>query len=246
MNTKRNLLTLSLSLAILLAACSPAATPVPTDPLTVVQRYYEAIEAKDIDKAMTFAAEDIVLTDPSGVTSGKEAATAAWKGYIDAGFTFDQSDFKATGGRVTSCYKVYQNGALLDQGCNNVTHVRDGKIIFDGLEPAEAVFIVQQVYNALNSKNVDTAMSYVADDAIFANPSGKYVGKAEIRASLEGIIKDGITFEFSNFRAFDGRVVMDYKVKQGDQLLDSGTDGLDIVKNGLIIFDGTERTEASQ
>src|SRR5262245_10987587 len=145
MNTKflSALLTLVVASALVLGACAPSAAPIPTDPLGLVTVYYDAIEANDIDKAMTFVSDNYVMTDPTGFTVGKEAATAAWRGYIDAGFTFDQSDFKADGNRVTSCYKVYENGNLIDEGCGAVTHVRDGKITFDGLEDAEQIWVVQ-------------------------------------------------------------------------------------------------------
>ena len=41
----------------------------------------------------------------------------------------------------------------------------------------------------------------------------------------------------------DGRVVYDYKVLQGANLLDQGTNGLTGVKDGQVIFDGTEGTD---
>jgi limonene-1,2-epoxide hydrolase len=109
---------------------------------------------------------------------------------------------------------------------------------------SNAVEVVQKYYNAVNSKDIDLAMSYIASDAVFANPTGKYASTAEIRASLEGVASDGITFELSNFRDTNGRVVYDYKVMMGDQLLDQGTNGLTIVKDGKIVFDGTEDTFA--
>jgi hypothetical protein len=49
----------------------------------------------------------------------------------------------------------------------------------------------------------------------------------------------------SNLHGFLGRIVYDYKVMQGGNLLDQGTNGLTIVKEGKIIFDGTEDTEPS-
>jgi len=244
MFTKRLLFTLIFVLCVLLAACTPAAAPAPTDPVSIVKMYYNGINTNDIDHAMTFADDDLVLTDPSGVIAGKEQIAAYWKDLVAAGFKFELSDLKAVGGRVTSCFKVSQNDQLLDQGCTGVTHVRDGKIVFDGLEMAEGQYIIEQYYAALNAKDIDLAMSYIAPDAEFANPTGKYTTTEEIRASLDGLAKDGITFELSNFRAADGRVVYDYKVLLGEDVLDSGTDGLTIVQNGLITFDGTERTEA--
>jgi ketosteroid isomerase-like protein len=362
MNPKRLLSTVLLlfvTASLLLAACAPATSASPaapakdlSDPLTLVTEYYLAIEASDIAKAMTFVSDDYVMTDPTGFTVGREAATTAWKGYIDAGFTFDQSDFKVNGNRVTSCYKVYEKGSLIDEGCGAVTHVRDGKIIFDGLEPAEQIWVVQEFYEALNADEIergmsltaedyvmndpfgtydraaaavqwqavrdagitfnqtdfvntgngrvtscydvlengnsvdkgcgnvthvrdgkiifdglenaeqiwvvqkyyealnatklDLAMSFIAGDALFINPTGTYEGAEAIRESLAGLNTDGITFDLSNFRNTDGTIVYDYKVMQGTNLLDQGTNGLTVVEDGLIVFDGTEDTLATQ
>jgi ketosteroid isomerase-like protein len=257
MKSKATLLILFVILAQVLAACGTAAPtapvleptsapPVPTsapNPITIVQNYYDALNAGEFDRMASFMSEDIVATYPGGKYTGKQELITANQDAIGAGLKFELSELKDTDGRVTSCFKVFQKEALIDQGCTGVTIVRHGQIIFDGLAPDEPEYVVQRFYQALNAKDVEAAMSWVAPAAVFANPTGKYVGQAEIRASLESQAKDGITFDLSNFRAEGGRVVMDYKVLQGGQLLDSGTDGLDIVQNGLILFDGTERTE---
>jgi hypothetical protein len=53
-----------------------------------------------------------------------------------------------------------------------------------------------------------------------------------------------INFEHSNFRSKDGRVVYDFKVKDANgRVIVQGTDGLTIVEDEMIVFDGTERTE---
>jgi ketosteroid isomerase-like protein len=244
MNAKRFLsvlLTLIVASTILLSACAPAAQS--TDPASIVKAFYEAYNAGDIAKAMSLTADDYVMNDPFG-TYNKAEAAVQWQAVYDAGIRFDQTNFKDTGGgRVTSCYEVFENGTSIDKGCGNVTHIRDGKIIYDGLESAEQIWVVQKYYEALNAKNLDLAMSFVADDAVFINPTGTYEGVKAIRESLVGLNKDGITFELSNFRNDAGRIVYDYKVMQGGNLLDQGTNGLTIVKDGKIIFDGTEDTE---
>lgn len=111
-------------------------------------------------------------------------------------------------------------------------------------QSSEAITITQKFYEAIHQKKIDVAMSYVADDAVFINPTGTYKGKAEIQASLEGLAQDGISFDLNEFKDKDGRVNYAYKVLQNGQTLDSGTDGITIVKNGKVIFDGTETTEA--
>jgi ketosteroid isomerase-like protein len=248
MNTKCLLSTLMMfviTASLLLAACAPAAPATPakdmSDPVTVVQTFYELFNAKDLDKAMSLTAEDYVMNDPFG-TYDRAAAATQWQAVMDAGISFNQTNFVDTGnGRVTSCYEVLENGKSVDKGCGNVTHVRDGKIIYDGLENAEQIWVVQK-YEALNAKNLDLAMSFIAGDALFINPTGTYEGADAIRESLTGLNTDGITFDLSNFRNTGGMIVYDYKVMQGSNLLDQGTNGLTVVKDGLVTFDGTEDT----
>jgi ketosteroid isomerase-like protein len=242
--------------SLLLAACGTAAPaapsleptaapPVPTappDPITIAQSFYAAFNEKDLEKARSMIAEDYVLNVPYG-TFERAAAIIEWQAQIDSGITFNQTNFVHTGnGRVTSCYEVFQNGSMIDKGCGAVTRIRDGEIVYDGLEPGEHVWVVQKYYEALNAKNVDLAMSYIANDAVFINPTGTYEGANAIRDSLAGLNKDGITFELGNFRKTARGVVYDYKVMQGSNLLDQGTNGLTIVENGLVVFDGTEDT----
>ena len=246
MNPKRFLpvlLTLSLASALLLGACAPSvAVTGSQDPATVVQSFYEILNTGDVEKAMSLTAEDYVMNDPFG-TYDRAGALVQWQAVVDAGLTFDQTNFVDTGnGRVTSCYEVFENGTSIDKGCGNVTHVRDGKIVYDGLEAAEQIWVVQKYYEALNAENLDLAMSFIAADASFINPTGTYEGADAIRESLAGLNEDGITFDLSNFRNTDGRIVYDYKVRQGSNLLDQGTNGLTIVKDGWIIFDSVDNT----
>ena len=213
----------------------------------IVQKFYEILNTKDIEKAMELTAEDYVMNDPFG-TYDRAAAANQWKAVVlDAGLSFKQTEFKNTGnGRVTSCYEVFENGKSIDKGCGNVTHVRDGKIIYDGLEAAEQVWVVQKYYEALNAKQLDLAMSFIAPDALFINPTGTYEGAEAIRESLAGLNTDGITFDLSNFRNTDGKIIYDYKVMQAGNVLDQGTNGLTVVKDGKVVFDGTEDTLVQQ
>jgi ketosteroid isomerase-like protein len=237
---KTKLFTILFVFVLLLAACAPAAQA--EDPTAVVQKFYELYNANKISEAMNLTAEDYVMNDPFG-TYDRAGAAIQWQAVRDAGITFNQTNFAHTGnGRVTSCYEVFENGTSIDKGCGNVTHVRDGKIVYDGLENAEQIWVVQEYYEALNAGNLDMAMSYISADAVFINPTGTYEGADAIRESLEGLKTEGITFDLSNFRNTDGTVVYDYEVLQGGNVLDKGTNGLTQVKDGLVIFDGTEET----
>ena len=241
------LLSLILAFSLLLGACAPTVAVTDSkDPVTVVQNFYEILNTKDVAKAMTLTAEDYVMNDPFG-TYDRAAAQTQWQAVVDAGLSFNQTNFVDTGnGRVTSCYEVFENGTSIDKGCGNVTHVTDGKIIYDGLQAAEEIWVVQKYYEALNAKNLDLAMSFISPDALFINPTGTYQGADAIRESLAGLNTDGITFNLSNFRNTDGTIIYDYEVLQGGNVLDKGTNGLTIVKEGWITFDGTEETLPAQ
>jgi ketosteroid isomerase-like protein len=247
MNTKRylsNLMMLIVIASLLLAACAPAKET--ADPVSVVKSFYEAYNANEIEKAMSLTAADYVMNDPSG-TYDQAGAAVQWQAVRDSGITFNQTNFVDTGnGRVTSCYEVLADGASVDKGCGNVTHVQDGKIVYDGLENAEQIWVVQKYYEALNTKNLDLAMSFIASNALFINPTGTYKGPDAIRESLKGLNTDGITFDLSNFRNTEGKIIYDYKVIQGGNVLDQGSNGLTVVKDGKVVFDGTEDTFVSR
>lgn len=229
---------------LLLAACAPATTPA----AETVKAFYAALNTKDIDRAAAFIAADAIFANPTGKYLGKAEIVDSLRSQATDGLTFDLSNFRESQGRVSYDYQVRLGSELLDSGTNGLTIVENGQVVFDGTEltqltDSRSVEFVKGYYAALNAKDIDRAMAFIAPGAVFANPTGKYTTTAEIRASLEGLARDGFTFELSNFREKDGRVVYDYKVKLGEEVLDVGTDGLTIVKDGLIVFDGTERTE---
>src|SRR6185503_7055406 len=244
MNTKRFLFVLTifaLASASFLAACAPAA-PAPkaeiSDPVTVVQTFYEIINTKDVDKAMSLTAEDYVMNDPFG-TYDRAGAAIQWQAVVDAGLSFNQTNFVDTGGgRVTSCYEVLENGKSIDKGCGNVTHVRNGKIIYDGLEAAEQIWVVQKYYEALNEGQFDKMATFMADDMVVTFPGGKISGKQEIVTANQDTIGAGLTFELSDLKNTNGRVTSCFNVLQKGTQIDQGCTGVTIVRRGQIIFDG--------
>lgn len=62
--------------------------------------------------------------------------------------------------------------------------------------------IVKNIVDARNAKNVDAAMSFFTDDAVYTNIFGaKYQGKAEIRSLFQERIDRGYQYELSNVKA---------------------------------------------
>ena len=144
MNTKRYLFVLFIILAQALAACGSPATatqvpaeptlaptvvpePVRPDPITVVQDFYTALNAKNIDAAMTFVAENAGWRGTPTVT-GKDRIRDYLKGGIDAGFTTEISNLRATKGRVTFSWSASKNSVVQASGEDTYT-VENGLII---------------------------------------------------------------------------------------------------------------------
>ena len=242
MNTKRllsNLMILIATASLILAACAPSVPLTDSkDPVTVVKNFYEVLNTKDVEKAMSLTAEDYVMNDPFG-TYDRTGALIQWQAVVDAGLTFNQTNFVDTGnGRVTSCYEVFENGKPIDKGCGNVTHVRDGKIIFDGLEAAEQIWIVQKFYELINAKNVDQAMSLTAEDYVMNDPFGTY-DRTGAATQWQTVVDAGLSFNQTNFvNTGDGRVTSCYEVFENGTSIDKGCGNVTHIRDGKIIFDG--------
>src|SRR5688572_24278708 len=123
-----------------LVACVPSSTadiqPAGEDELTVFKHFYEATSAKDINRAMTFVAEDAIFANEQGRWSGPGPIRAYLHGgLIENNITFELSDFKQTGNKITYTYKILMNGNEIDTGQDGLAIVENSKIIFFGTEP---------------------------------------------------------------------------------------------------------------
>lgn len=150
MNTKRILFILFVILAQVLAACGTAATPVapasestlaptsapvptatpePADPAEIVQGFWAAMEAGDVEAAMTFLAEDAKCRGACYFSS-PESFSAYLQGIIKAGLTTEISDIAVEGDMVTYLYKVFRNGVVVEDSAEGESmQILDGKII---------------------------------------------------------------------------------------------------------------------
>jgi hypothetical protein len=107
----------------------------------------------------------------------------------------------------------------------------------------DPVQVVKAFYADVNANEIEKAMSYVAPTALFINPTGTYRGRTAIRKFLQRGASEGIVFHHTNFRVHGGSVVYDFRVEQYNSLVAAGHDGLTVVKDGKIVYDGTEATK---
>jgi limonene-1,2-epoxide hydrolase len=103
---------------------------------------------------------------------------------------------------------------------------------------ADPVAVYESYLQAIKSKQLDEAISFVADDAVYLDPMANISGKEKIRAFLQGVIDSGGYYEVSDITNTNG--LLNYKIKTfvNDQVY-SGI-GVTVIKDGKIIFDGSE------
>jgi limonene-1,2-epoxide hydrolase len=108
----------------------------------------------------------------------------------------------------------------------------------------DPVQIVKAFFDDINTGQVDKAMRYVSPKAVFDEPIGTFRGRAAVRGLLRREVSHQVVFHHSNFRVHGGRVVYDFRITQYPEgIIATGTDGLTIVKDGKIVWDGTVSTE---
>jgi limonene-1,2-epoxide hydrolase len=107
------------------------------------------------------------------------------------------------------------------------------------------VQVVRAFFDDLNAHQIDKAMRYVSPKAVFDEPIGTFAGRAAIRRLLEReVFRDRTVFHHSDFRVHGDRVVYDFRLTQDPGgIVAAGNNGLDIVKDGKIVYDGTEATK---
>jgi ketosteroid isomerase-like protein len=106
------------------------ATAEPVDPAKVVQAFWDAMEAGDVDTAMTFVAEDAQCKG-SCYFKGKDSFRAYLQGIINSGSTNQITIVNVDGDIVTYTYKVFRNGIVVEDNAEGESMtLQDGQIIF--------------------------------------------------------------------------------------------------------------------
>lgn len=130
---KKYLVVIGAIFLLLLSACGGMAQNEP-DPVTVVQEFYTAIAEKQLETAMSHVADDALFINPTGTYTGKDEVRENISALIDGGFVFELRDLVNTNGKVNYGYTLYIDGEAVEEGDNGVTIIKDGKVVFDGLE----------------------------------------------------------------------------------------------------------------
>jgi hypothetical protein len=110
-------------------------------------------------------------------------------------------------------------------------------------KPTDPVSIVQAAFERINEGDLDGYMEFFSDDAVMAYRGGRFEGPEDIRAHMElNVMPTHTRTELSNI-SLDGNVVTytyDIYEYEGDIHLGPFDDGVDVIVDGKIIFDGTK------
>lgn len=114
---------LILLVSLVLGACSQQPEP---EPETVISEHFAALGSRDIEKAMSYVAEDAVLW-LAGNCLPRDAFQEANEAEGPE-IEFEPTDFRVNGTEVFFTMKVLIDGQVVDPGSDAVAYVEDGKI----------------------------------------------------------------------------------------------------------------------
>jgi ketosteroid isomerase-like protein len=108
--------------------------------------------------------------------------------------------------------------------------------------PNDPASVVQAGYDRLNAGDVDGFMEFVSDNAVFLGSNGgKHAGSQAIRDMLEAEFASGnMRVELSDVRSDGNMVTYAATIYIGQAVIGEYSDGLDIVADGKITFEGRE------
>jgi ketosteroid isomerase-like protein len=131
--------TFALAVLVLTLALPVALHAQETDPLSVVDAWFDALNAGDVDAALSYLADDavVVMVPPGtpgddGIFTGKEEVRGWYEGLVGAKGVATLRDCQVEGESVT-CIDTYTDDGLQAMGVDSIEGelaliVRDGKI----------------------------------------------------------------------------------------------------------------------
>jgi ketosteroid isomerase-like protein len=117
-------------------------------------------------------------------------------------------------------------------------------------QPTDPIAIMQASNERLNAGDLDGFMKFFAEDAVMSDEYGRSVGAQAIREVMQTIVeqevvKQGIRFDLSDLSADGNVVTYTFHVYMNNKEIDTYK-GLDVIADGLIIFEGTEASLRSE
>ena len=107
-------------------------------------------------------------------------------------------------------------------------------------KPSDPVTVVQAANDRLSNGDLDGMMEFYSEDAVMCSPGGCFHGSKEIRDKLTSYMTLHRRIELSDLSSDGNVVTFTLKSYQGGILAENVPDGLNVVVDGRIIFDGTK------
>ncbi len=123
-----------LGLVLLASGSDTASAQTATDPITVVKKFVDATNARQLDTIMSLCADDNLEASPEGRFQGKEAARMYFKTLLDRSFRWEATNYRESIGEVLFDDAWYLGSAVVAAGGDGLAVVKNGKIVYDGLE----------------------------------------------------------------------------------------------------------------
>jgi predicted SnoaL-like aldol condensation-catalyzing enzyme len=76
-----------------------------------------------------------------------------------------------------------------------------------GSQPTNPAAVMDAYTAAINAHDLEKALSYVADDAVYDRPAGAFNGKEEVRGFIEDLFARNVQVELIGERTVDGERV---------------------------------------
>jgi hypothetical protein len=115
-------------------------------------------------------------------------------------------------------------------------------------QPMDPAAVMDAYTAAINAGDVEKALSFVADDAVYTRPAGQFKGKAEVRKFVQDLVTRKTKVELVGTRTVQGeRVTWVSRVTQIDPQNPSAppttitNNSESIVRNGKIVMHGATR-----
>lgn len=116
--------------------------------------------------------------------------------------------------------------------------------------PTNPAAVMDAYTAAINAHDVEAALQYVADDAVYERPTGQFQGKDEVRTFIENLIAQDVHVELLGERTVEGEKVtwMSQVTLKDPQNPDASptvivNNSESIVRDGKIIFHTARRAE---
>ena len=111
-------------------------------------------------------------------------------------------------------------------------------------QPTDPAAVMDAYTAAINAHDVEGALSYVADNAVYHRPAGDFNGKEEVRGFIEGLVARNVKVELIGERTVDGeRVSWQSHVTLENPAQEITNNSESIVRDGKIVMHSAQAAQ---